>query len=81
MMNRSLVLLFALFASASAFCVQPAALRSSTVAMQATRSKTNKWATICTTAAVVISTSPLVALAEEMEGDYEYGAVSAPIGA
>lgn len=32
-----------------------------------------------TTAAVVISTSPLVALAEEAD-DYEYGAVSAPIG-
>jgi hypothetical protein len=31
-----------------------------------------------TTAAVVISTSPLVALAEEAD-DYEYGAVSAPI--
>lgn len=32
-----------------------------------------------TTAAVVISTSPLVALAEEVD-DYEYGAVNAPIG-
>mmetsp|Transcript_49114 Transcript_49114/g.141196 ORF Transcript_49114/g.141196 Transcript_49114/m.141196 type:complete len:131 (+) Transcript_49114:80-472(+) len=32
-----------------------------------------------TTAAVVISTSPLVALAEEAD-DYEYGAVNAPIG-
>lgn len=31
-----------------------------------------------TTAAVVIATSPLVALAEEVD-DYEYGAVSAPI--
>mmetsp|Transcript_100035 Transcript_100035/g.287396 ORF Transcript_100035/g.287396 Transcript_100035/m.287396 type:complete len:137 (+) Transcript_100035:124-534(+) len=32
-----------------------------------------------TTAAVVISTSPLIALAEEVD-DYEYGAVNAPIG-
>ena len=31
------------------------------------------------TAAVVIATSPLVALAEEVGDDYEYGAVSAPI--
>eukprot|EP00536_Pseudo-nitzschia_multiseries_P015589 jgi/Psemu1/312303/fgenesh1_kg.917_\ len=31
-----------------------------------------------TTAAVVIATSPLIALAEEVD-DYEYGAVSAPI--
>ena len=32
-----------------------------------------------TTAAVVISTSPIMALAEEVD-DYEYGAVNAPIG-
>jgi len=32
-----------------------------------------------TTAAVVVSTSPLMALAEEAD-DYEYGAVNAPIG-
>ena len=31
------------------------------------------------TAAVVISTSPIMALAEEVD-DYEYGAVNAPIG-
>lgn len=31
------------------------------------------------TAAVVISTSPLIALAEEVGDEYEYGAVSAPI--
>jgi hypothetical protein len=34
---------------------------------------------IATAAAVVISTSPLMALAEEVD-DYEYGAVNAPIG-
>lgn len=33
---------------------------------------------VCTTAAIV-ATSPLVALAEEVD-DYEYGAVDAPIG-
>jgi hypothetical protein len=38
-----------------------------------------KLSTFLTTAAVVISTSPLVALAEEAD-DYEYGAVNAPIG-
>jgi hypothetical protein len=34
---------------------------------------------IATTAAVVVSTSPLMVLAEEAD-DYEYGAVNAPIG-
>ena len=38
-----------------------------------------KLSKFATTAAVVVSTSPLIALAEEMD-DYEYGAVSAPIG-
>jgi hypothetical protein len=37
-----------------------------------------KMSKFVTTAAVVISTSPLIALAEEVD-DYEYGAVSAPI--
>jgi hypothetical protein len=32
-----------------------------------------------TTAAVVLSTSPLMALAEDVADDYEYGAVNAPI--
>ena len=40
---------------------------------------TDKLTQFMTTAAVVISTSPLVALAEEVD-DYEYGAVNAPIG-
>lgn len=39
----------------------------------------NKISQFITTAAVVISTSPLIALAEEVD-DYEYGAVNAPIG-
>lgn len=34
---------------------------------------------VATTAAIVVSTSPLMALAEEAD-DYEYGAVNAPIG-
>ena len=34
---------------------------------------------IATTAAIVVSTSPLVAIAEEVD-DYEYGSVNAPIG-
>mmetsp|Transcript_98220 Transcript_98220/g.273348 ORF Transcript_98220/g.273348 Transcript_98220/m.273348 type:complete len:132 (-) Transcript_98220:16-411(-) len=38
-----------------------------------------KLSTFMMTAAVAISTSPLVALAEEAD-DYEYGAVNAPIG-
>jgi hypothetical protein len=38
-----------------------------------------KLAQFMTTAAVVISTSPIMALAEEVD-DYEYGAVNAPIG-
>mmetsp|Transcript_4544 Transcript_4544/g.9775 ORF Transcript_4544/g.9775 Transcript_4544/m.9775 type:complete len:127 (+) Transcript_4544:291-671(+) len=38
-----------------------------------------KIGTVATTAVIAISTSPLVALAEEVADDYEYGAVSAPI--
>lgn len=38
-----------------------------------------KMAQMLTTTAVVITTSPLMALAEEVD-DYEYGAVNAPIG-
>mmetsp|Transcript_17636 Transcript_17636/g.38531 ORF Transcript_17636/g.38531 Transcript_17636/m.38531 type:complete len:131 (+) Transcript_17636:147-539(+) len=38
----------------------------------------DKMSKFAMTAAVVISTSPLLALAEEVD-DYEYGAVSAPI--
>ena len=38
----------------------------------------DKMSKFAMTAAVVISTSPLMALAEEVD-DYEYGAVSAPI--
>lgn len=78
-MNRSIItLLLALFvSSASAFVVQPAS-RAVPSALQAQRP--HKLVQIATTAAIVISTSPLVALAEEVDGDYEYGAVSAPIG-
>lgn len=39
-----------------------------------------KMGKFATTAAIAIATSPLVALAEELPDDYEYGAVSAPIG-
>lgn len=38
-----------------------------------------KMGKFATTAAVVIATSPVVALAQEVADDYEYGAVSAPI--
>jgi hypothetical protein len=38
-----------------------------------------KLAQFVTTASAVIATSPLIALAEEVD-DYEYGAVNAPIG-
>jgi len=40
---------------------------------------TEKLAQLMTTTAVVVSTSPLIALAEEVD-NYEYGAVNAPIG-
>jgi hypothetical protein len=50
---------------------------------QPTKAAANPWvekaSKFATTAAVVIATSPLVALAEEVGDDYEYGAVSAPI--
>lgn len=39
-----------------------------------------KMGKFATTAAVVIATSPVVALAAEVADDYEYGAVGAPIG-
>jgi len=50
---------------------QPAAPKTS-------NSLVEKMSKFAMTAAVAISTSPLVALAEEVD-DYEYGAVSAPI--
>eukprot|EP00531_Pseudo-nitzschia_arenysensis_P019820 CAMPEP_0116142974 /NCGR_PEP_ID=MMETSP0329-20121206/15197_1 /TAXON_ID=697910 /ORGANISM="Pseudo-nitzschia arenysensis, Strain B593" /LENGTH=127 /DNA_ID=CAMNT_0003638251 /DNA_START=61 /DNA_END=444 /DNA_ORIENTATION=+ len=39
-----------------------------------------KMGAIATTAAIAIATSPAVAFAQEVADDYEYGAVSAPIG-
>jgi hypothetical protein len=49
----------------------------------AVRSSTQPWVEkvgkFATTAAVVLATSPWMALAEEVD-DYEYGAVNAPIG-
>jgi hypothetical protein len=48
------------------------------LAASAKKPISEKLSTFITTAAVVISTSPLVALAEEVD-DYEYGAVNAPI--
>merc|ERR1712224_630163 len=44
-----------------------------------TKSLVEKMNQIATTAAIVVSTSPLVAIAEEVD-DYEYGSVNAPIG-
>jgi hypothetical protein len=58
----------------------PPNTRPATVSLEAhlTTIKMQKMFQVATTtAAVVLSTSPLMALAEE---DYEYGAVSAPIG-
>lgn len=54
--------------------------RPSFVQLEATsRPLGEKIAQALTTAAVVVATSPLMALAEEVD-DYEYGAVNAPIG-
>jgi hypothetical protein len=50
-----------------------------TPTMSSSSSLVKRVGQIATTAAVVISTSPLMALAEEVD-DYEYGAVNAPIG-
>ena len=60
-------------AVSSAFLVKAPA-RTSVIRMEAQR---NKFVEIATTAAIALSVSPLAALADE---DYEYGAVSAPIG-
>lgn len=75
MLNRKLFwisLLVVLVTATQAFVVSP---RSAT--RLAPLQAHNKFMTAITTAAVVVSTSPLIALAEE---DYEYGAVDAPIG-
>ena len=54
--------------------------RPAFVQLEATsRPMSEKIAQGFTTAAVVVATSPLMALAEEVD-DYEYGAVNAPIG-
>jgi hypothetical protein len=79
MMNRCFLisLLVAILASTSnGFVVKAPNMRPATVSLEAHLTK-EKIIQVATTAAVVLSTSPLMALAEE---DYEYGAVSAPIG-
>ena len=77
MMNRCFLvsLLLALVATTShGFMVTPNKARHSP---RLEAHAHDKLVQAVTTAAVVLSTSPLVALAEE---DYEYGAVNAPIG-
>jgi hypothetical protein len=80
MMSRSFLTLFialVVASSASAFCIAPQTQK--TTALNAVQ-RPHKLVEIATTAAIAFSTSPLAALAEEVDGDYEYGAVSAPIG-
>lgn len=69
-----LTLLVAVSTGVSSAFVVKAPARTSVVRMEAQR---NKIVEIATTAAIALSVSPLAALADE---DYEYGAVSAPIG-
>lgn len=72
----ALVIVAAIASVSSAFVVKSPTHPLSLVRVEAQR---NKLLEIATTAAIVFSTSPLAVLAEEA-GDYEYGAVSAPIG-
>lgn len=76
-MMKTLCMLLALIASASAFVVQPQQA-ARTLKLQASRP--NQFVEAFTAASIAIATHPLVALAEEADGDYEYGAVDAPIG-
>ena len=80
MMNRCLLvtLLMATLASLSHGFVVKSPTIQRTAPMEAFPSK-QKLVEAATAAAVVVSTSPLMALAEAEE-DYEYGAVNAPIG-
>lgn len=79
MMKRSIIalLLALVVSSASAFVVQPPASAkraSSSSALQA-----HKFVEIATTAtAIAMSTFPLAAIADD--GNFEFGAVDAPIG-
>lgn len=82
-MNRCLVitLLVALLASLSnAFVVKTTPELRNPTQLAATRKHIDNITKAATTAAVVIATNPLVALAAEQPDDYEYGAVNAPIG-
>lgn len=79
MMSRYLLvsLFMALLASLSHGFVVKSPTIQRTASLEAFPSK-QKLVEAATVAAVVVSTSPLMALAEEE--DYEYGAVNAPIG-
>ena len=72
----TIVAMAAIATVSTAFVVKSPTRPLSLVRVEAQR---NEMLEIATTAAIVFSTSPLAALAEEA-GDYEYGAVSAPIG-
>ena len=78
MLRHSMLLkvVAALFALQTVSAFAPLIKQPTTVVANPMVEKIGKFAT---TAAVVIATSPLVALAEEVGDDYEYGAVSAPI--
>jgi hypothetical protein len=64
---------------AAAFVPQKASQANFAALQASTKPVAEKVAQFVTTAAVVMSTSPIMALAEEVD-DYEYGAVNAPIG-
>lgn len=64
---------------AAAFVPQKASKVNFSPLQASTKPVAEKVAQFVTSAAVVMSTSPIMALAEEVD-DYEYGAVNAPIG-
>mmetsp|Transcript_8966 Transcript_8966/g.21891 ORF Transcript_8966/g.21891 Transcript_8966/m.21891 type:complete len:129 (-) Transcript_8966:309-695(-) len=63
---------------ASLFALQSVSAFAPRQQQPASNPLVEKLTKFATTAAVVVSTSPLIALAEEID-DYEYGAVNAPI--
>mmetsp|Transcript_17270 Transcript_17270/g.24947 ORF Transcript_17270/g.24947 Transcript_17270/m.24947 type:complete len:135 (-) Transcript_17270:262-666(-) len=82
-MTRSLLsfLFLTLFACGATAFVSSPKPRPALVRVEATKnSHYNRLAQIVTTATIAVATSPLVALAEEVSDEYEYGAVNAPIG-
>jgi hypothetical protein len=76
MIMKFFLTLLVVVATCSAFVVEPRSTRCTTTQLFANQPPL--WQTA--TATLVLTTTPLVAIAAEQVDDYEYGAVNAPIG-